>query len=309
MLFLLHGKDTFRSKRKLSEIIQGYEEQNKSGINLQYIDLSKEDFEFFRNRFFTRSMFNEKKLFILKQAFANNVFQMSFLASKERFLASPNLLVFYERGVVDKKTTLFKFLKAKAQQEEFEPLKKEYLASWAEKEFNGLGVKISASGMRLLISAVGSDLWRLHNEIQKLASWSSGMTKPISAEDVQKMVKTSTKKDIFKTVDAIAAKKKGEALIHLRNHLEKGDSPFYLLTMLAWQFSNLLAMKERVEKNKNTGTLGWHPYVMQKCLRLCKMFSFEELKNTYNEISNMDLKIKTGQIDPEFALEILIAKI
>ena len=286
-------------------------------------------------------MFNEKKLFILKQAFENQNFQISFLASKERFLASPNLLVFYERGVVDKKTTLFKFLKAKAQQEEFEPLKNEYLAIWAEKEFNSFGVKISASGMRLLISATGSDLWRLHNEIQKLVCWKGGQwekgqedkevfdknkgnyglprrclvkagkgtTKSISAEDVQKMVKTSIKKDIFKTIDAIAAKKKGEALIHLRNHLEKGDSPFYLLSMLAWQFSNLLAMKERVEKNKNTGTLGWHPYVMQKCLRLCEMFSFEELKNTYNEISNMDLKIKTGQIDPEFALEILIAKI
>jgi len=49
-------------------------------------------------------------------------------------------------------------------------------------------------------------------------------------------------------------------------------------------------------------------FVVQKILVLAQKFSFEELKNMYQKIFQIDVKIKTGKIDPQTALEIFISE-
>ena len=69
MIFFLYGQDVYRSRAKLREIIEHYKKARKSGLNLKVFDFKKADFQDFKDVIRSVSMFNEKKLIILKNAF------------------------------------------------------------------------------------------------------------------------------------------------------------------------------------------------------------------------------------------------
>ena len=126
------------------------------------------------------------------------------------------------------------------------------------------------------------------------------------------MVKPNIENDIFKTIDALASKNKKLALSLLHKHLDNGDFPLYLLSMIAYQFRNLLTIKE-LQSTQSYATIakksGLHPFVVQKSYYLCNQFSVEQLKKIYQRIFQVDLDIKTGKIEAETALDLLLAEI
>lgn len=312
MIFFLYGEDTFRSLRKLREIKKGYREKNESGLNLREIDLEKKGFPVLRGQFRACSMFSEKKLFVLRRPFADPSFGKKFLEEKERFLKDPNILVFFKRGEPEKETPLFNFLKEEAETQHFVPLEDRELQGWVRKEAEKHGLLISASKADLLIERVGQDLWALHTALAKTASYKDageGRKKRVREKEIRLLTKPNLEKDIFKTVDAIAGGEKGKALNLLASHLEEGDSPLYVLSMIGWQTTRLLAVKEKKRKGEDPRDLGWHSYVIRKSSRLARQFSLNSLTRFHDKILELDVKSKRGEVSPELALDLLVAEI
>jgi DNA polymerase-3 subunit delta len=83
--------------------------------------------------------------------------------------------------------------------------------------------------------------------------------------------------------------------------------------MIAYQFRNLLIIKELQDAKKPYALVvkksGLHPFVAQKSYYLCNQFSFEKLKKIYLKIFQIDSDIKTGKIESETALDLLLAEI
>ncbi len=174
-----------------------------------------------------------------------------------------------------------------------------------------MGAKINLDALDLLLNYAGSDLWRLSEEIKKLANYKVGGV--IKKDDVELQVRPRIELDIFKTIDALAAKNKPAALALLHKHLNSGEVPLYLLSMIAYQFKNLLIVKELAQKGLMYASIvnksGLHPFVVKKTYYACNQFSFEELKKIYQSIFKIDQEIKTGQIEAETALDLLVAGI
>ena len=99
------------------------------------------------------------------------------------------------------------------------------------------------------------------------------------------------------------SKNKKQALDLFHKHLDNGDNSLYLFSMIAYQFRNLLIIKENSKKS------GLHPFVVQKSIYLCRQFTMDQLKKIYQKIFQIDLDIKTGKIEPELALDLLLAEI
>jgi DNA polymerase-3 subunit delta len=162
-----------------------------------------------------------------------------------------------------------------------------------------------------LAEFVGNDLWQMENEIKKLISFKGG--KIIKKEDVEILVKSRIETDIFETIDSLALKNKRKALELIHKHLEKGDSPLYLLSMINFQFRNLLIIKDLIEKGRPYYTFQkitqLHPFVIKKSYSQSQRFSLQELKKIYQKIFQVDLNIKTGKLDPQTALDLFIAEI
>lgn len=326
MILFLYGQDTYRSRQKLNEIIEHYKKIHKSGLNLRYFDLKTADYQSFKEEIQSASMFREKKLVVLKNAINNENFKTNFLKYPKKFVVSKNIILFYEEGEISEKDKLFKFLEKYGKSQEFKLLEGQKLKIWAKNEFDNWGVKINSLALEKLVNFVGNNLWQLSNEIKKLIAYKN---KPVFAKtptgkqkieekDVELLVRPKIETDVFKTIDAIAAKNKKTALKLIHQHLEKGDSPLYLLSMVNFQFRNLLIIKSRDQSSNDIQTMGiikmaqelkLHPFVIKKSLWQARKFSFEELKKIYQKIFQIDLNIKTGRLDPQIALDLLIAEI
>jgi len=310
MLIFLYGTDTYRSRKKLNELIERYKKIHKTGLNFKFFDLKEKNFQDFREVFRIKSMFKEKKLLILENASVNKDFQEKFLAVKKDFLNSEDIILFYESKNISR-DKFFNFLKNNAKCQEFQPLNSQKLKDWAKNEFEKIGARINPKALEELIDFAGNDLWRLSNEIKKLAAFRKNGI--IETKDIELLTRPNIETDIFKTIDAIAQKNKKQALKLISEHLGKGDSPLYLLSMINYQFRNLLVVKDLVEKHKQYDVIlkksGFHPFVVKKSYFQCRKFSFQELKKIYQKIFQIDFQIKTGKIDPQIALDLFILEI
>jgi len=311
VIIFLHGADSCRSRQKLSEIISHYKNSRKSGLNLISFDAHAADFSDFYNHFKVSSMFAEKKLVIVKNVFVNKKFQEDFLEKVSAFEQMGDVVVVYEGQEVDQRLKLFKTLAKECKTQEFSLLDTKQTKIWARTEFDRLGVKANLDAVDTLVGYVGNDLWRMSSEIKKLADYKNNGL--VRKEDVEKLVAPRIENEIFKTIDALASKNKKQAMELMQRHLDGGDEPLYLLSMLAYQFRTMLVIKELAEKgfmyNSIVQKSGFHPFVVKKNYFACRQFSLIELKNIYRKIFRIDADIKTGKIDSEVALTTFISSI
>jgi len=254
MLLFLFGPDTYRSHRKAREIIETFQKIHNSSLNLAELDCARAELADLKGILQTVSMFPEKKLVVLHNPFSNAQFTEASAEFKKLLeQASKDIVVFVQEGPCKKTTALFKFLQKNARVQEFALLGGARLIAWIQKEFQQYDVTISKILAEQLARGVGSDLWQLSNEIKKLAAFQKSSGK-LKASDIHMLVRTNAEGDIFATIDAIAQKNKKQALGLLYRHLQKGDSPYYLFTMLTYQFRTI----ERSCRSKTWGKGKFH---------------------------------------------------
>lgn len=299
MIIFLYGEDSYRLKEKLNEIVLGYKKIHKSGLNLIKIDAKDKGLETLTDNLRIASMFAEKKLAILINVFSSQNIQDNFLKELKALEESKDIIVVCEEEKIDQRNKLFKALQKEVKCQEFNFLKGASLRKWLSQKIESLGIKINPDAEDLLLTFAGNDLWRLSNEIKKLADYKKGSA--INRADVLLHVRPKIEVDIFKTIDALASKNKKLALSLLHKHLDNGDNSLYLLSMIAYQFKNLLIIKE------NPKNSGLPFFVVQKTSYLCSQFTMEQLKKIYRKIFQIDSDIKTGKVDPETALDMLVA--
>jgi len=309
MIIFLYGKDTYRSKQKLQDIVESYQKIHKSGLNLKCFDGDDFNIDSLRDGIQQASMFEEKKLIVLRNVFGvkDEEKLLDFLKSVRK---SEDIILVYEEKV-KKDNPLYRFLKKQAKCQEFSLLEDSKLKIWLKKELSKYNIEISQEALIRLVNSAGNDLWQQGNEIKKLVNFRKGGR--IEVGDVDLLVRPRIEADIFKTIDAMAQKNRKQALFLLHKHLEKGDNPLYLLSMISFQFRNLLIVKSLMEKNTPYYSIvkksELHPFIVRKSYSQAGGFTFPELKKIYQRIFEVDLGIKTGRVNPEAGLDLLITEI
>lgn len=309
MTYFLYGQDTYRLKQKLAEIIEIYRQKNKNCFNLKFFEGDKLIYRDFQDEFQQMPMFKEKKLMVLKNALANTAFKELFLKNAKRFIESNDIVVFYEDKEPPAKDVLVKLLIKEGRSQEFSLLSGAKLKLWVNKEFAKFGVQADSRAIDKLLEFLGNDLWQISNEIKKIAAFKKNSSTPLQVAEVAALIKPKIETDIFKTIDAIAQKNKEQALVLLHKHLEKGDAPLYLFSMINFQFRNILIVRDLMEKGSTLNQLKLHPFVIRKSQQQAQKFTLEELKRIYRKIFKADFNIKTGKIEAQTALDLLIAEI
>lgn len=312
MIYLLYGEDTYRSRQKLNQIKEEFSKKDSGSLNL--ISLAGEDLDLARFRLETSSLpfLSEKRLVIVENLFLRGLKE----TIKEIIDFLPHLpetadLVFYEQDKLDEKfINLFKKI---GQVFKFNLLEGDSLARWIEEEVKREGGKIERAAVDRLAIYVGNDLWQMSNEIKKLIAFKYEDDKKepvILQEDVGLLTKANFNATIFNLIDALGNKNSRKTLSLLVKFLETGEAELSILGMITYQFRNLLIIKDLVSQGLSFEAMikktHLHPFVVRKTIRQSKNFSQEELKKIYQKLLDCDLAIKTGQVEPDLALELLV---
>lgn len=318
MFIFLYGEDTFRSRRKLNELIERHKTIYQSGLNFirlpnRQAGPAEFDFDSFKESIRTTPMFQEKKLVVLENIFAGGAAGQVFEYLEScKFKDDQGTIIFFEEGkLIDKGNLLKEFAKKPNLQQEFQPLSGLKLLNWVKTEISQRGGKIEEPALKKLVDFIGNNLWLMNNEINKILTYKTN--KIIKTEDIDLLVNGKIDNNIFKTIDALGQQNKKLAIALIQKHLNQGDSEIYLLTMIVHQFRNLIRIKDPALKNLPSNALikktGIHPFVLQKSYYQAKNFTLEQLKKIYQNLLNTEIAIKTGKIDPRTALEMMIMEI
>jgi DNA polymerase-3 subunit delta len=329
MVYFFYGADSYRLRQKVKSVIDGYQTKHKSGLNLARFDFDKAgSFDKFKNFVESVSMFSEKKLAIIEnlffgqkdevEKFTDYLRKGAILKDQERFVVIEQELEKNEERKSEQKyilkdaKDLFKKLTGKeVKNEEFDWLSGIKLENWIKDKVATSESKIDQATIKKLAAFVGADLWQMAGEIDKLAAYKKEGI--INEKDVDELVKSKLESNIFNTIDALAARNKKTALDLLHRHLAEGESEIYLLTMLVYQFRNLLLVKSEMERGTQFQSLGktikLHPFVLRKSFEQSKGFTLSVLKRIYERLLELDMSIKSGRIEPQVALDLVVGEI
>ncbi len=162
-----------------------------------------------------------------------------------------------------------------------------------------------------LATITGNDLRRADNELIKLVSYVN-QERPITEDDVALLTPYVAEARLFDMVDALA-EGRANAALHMLHRLlmEKDNDPFKLYGMIVRQFRLLLTVKEYLvaggAPKQMAGALGMKPFVADKTARQARAFTLAQLEQIYRSLLDYDIRMKTGRIEPQLALDLLVA--
>lgn len=315
MIFFLCGEDTYRLRQKLNLIKNKFLSKDKSGLNLVELDGTKILYQDLRKELSASPFLCDKKLIVVENLLAKNKSSKLFEELND-FIKSKKIpefifIIFVEEGKPDARKTIFKTLKNNSETQEFNPLAGYQINQWIASEVKARGAEIDSRAVNQLVVFVGSDLWQLSNEIDKLISYN----KKITTENVNLLVSAKADDNIFRLMDAISSKDKKTALGLIREQLQDaGNDINYLISMMVRQFRILIQVKSfagnsQIPIRQVAAALKLHPFVAKKTLEQSVNFKIGELKNIYSKLMDIEYKQKTSQAEPAVLLDLLIAEI
>ena len=186
------------------------------------------------------------------------------------------------------------------------------LEKWIAQRAKELGGAINPAAAHVLAESIGSDLWALDSELQKLLTYTAG--RPVGQEEVRLLVAQVREANIFALIDAVMASRPGPALGLTHQLLDGGTSPSHLLVMLARQMRLLLQAKDLmgrgVAPQALADALGFKsPWPAKKLAQQAEGYSYLRLGAIHRRLVEEDLALKTGKRTPEVGLDLLVMEL
>jgi len=329
LLYILSGQDGFSLAQSLEEIKRGIGDGVAVATNTTTLGGRQITLEQLRTACETAPFLAERRLVIVKglldrfeakgksrrrkktTSAANQQDEYKSMGAYIAGIPDSTILVLVEDRIRSN-NPLFGELAAKAEVRAFPFLRDAKLRQWIQKRVADEGGGITPQAMALLTKLVGSNLWIMASEINKLILFTSG--RRIEEEDVRTVVSRAEQASAFTMVDAILEFKAGEAERLLQQLLQGGAAPAYLLVVLTRQVQRVVRAKElgsqRISKIEIQRRLGLtSEFALRKTLEQASRYPMERLKQVYRKLLEADLSIKTGRYGGELTLNILIAEL
>jgi len=320
MVILLYGKDTFRSREKLSKMKQKFSrDRDQQGMNLVKLDAENTEPGEIEEQIFASPFLSEKRMVIVENLIASDHEDLEERLLKkikdDQIPDSTNLIIWEGEVDPNKKVSkkLLNELKQKKFSDKFEKFEGQKLRAWVDNKIEDLGGEIDSQALNYLVRHVGNDMWRLNNLAHQLVSFTNKNI--IQKEDLDLFIKEDVDNDIFNLIDAIVEKKPKQVYNMIREQYREGNDAHYLYAMILRQFRIMYKIKDAIERGKNpagknfASKMNLHPYVLKKTKPVAKKYSLQQLKRIYHRLSEIDEKIKTSSQDETLLLDVFVGKL
>ena len=230
------------------------------------------------------------------------------------YLASPNettCFVFNENEV-DKRSKLFKTVQSKGYAADFAVQDEATLKRWVAGVLAKDGKRITENTVQLLLLKTGTDMDNIQMELEKLVCYCMEK-EAITDADVEAVCTTRISNHIFDMINAIADKRKKQALELYYDLLALKEPPMRILFLIARQCNMLLQAKElksRGYDNRTVGSrLGVPPFIAGKYLTQASRFSAAALRKAVKQCVEAEEAVKSGRMNDMMSVEILILSV
>lgn len=219
-------------------------------------------------------------------------------------------LLFVEESV-DKRGKLYKAVAKEGYAVEMKPLSDKDMIRFLVGESKKSGVILSEKGADYFFRAVGGSMENLVLELEKLVAY-KGKGGEVDVADVDAICTKSLELRVFDLVDAMAVKNAQLALDIYRNLLQRKESPIMVLAMLYRQFRMIFQCKTLADAGASQREIaektGIRDFLVRGSLKQGGRFTADGLKAAMKECLLTDVDIKSGKINGDLAVEMVLLK-
>lgn len=221
-------------------------------------------------------------------------------------------IIFYE--FIDKPKKLnqtIKYLLKFSKIESFPLLRFGQLDSKIKELAKGHNVYLSSSQLETLAAISDGRLSIADNILKQLSVYLEGQsTKTITDQEFYDIAGFDVSGTIFSFVEALAHGNAHKSHSLLNKLITAGESEIYVLTMIVWQYRQLIIAKAMLDAGRSRTQIsteaGIRLFALDKTLSLLDRYSLDKLKKIYARLLDAEISIKSGRTDPKTLLDLLV---
>ncbi len=298
------GPNSFAAREKLKELRNQFVRE-QGDFALEQFDGEETSFDKVREALQSAPFLAPKKMVILIAPNAIKEYKEQYETVLNDIPETTDVVV-YEPSP-DKRTAYYKFLKKQKHYYGFENPDEHSLATWLVEEAKNNDGTITLADARYVISRVGTIQYALKNELDKLLSYNTTITR----SSIDLLTEPSPKTTIFELLEAAFSGNTQRAMSIYAEQRQLKVEPQQIIAMLAWQL-HILALIATAG-SRSDGEIAqaskMSPYVISKSRPLLKTVGASRLKTLISELTQLDYKGKTSAIDVDRGLQTYLATI
>lgn len=257
----------------------------------------------------TYPFFSERRLIVLDKTGILKTGKDAFVSLMQEMPETTHMVICEPE--VDKRTKVYKWIKKNGYVAEF--LKKKqtekvllrFVTALLAKEKK----KIRESTAHYFLEKVGDDMFQIKNEAEKLIAYAGDATE-ITRADVDAVSSEEAQDKIFALVDAIALGEKSSALACYNDLILRKEPPLHILFLVIRQYRILSVIGDmrtlRKPDDAIAKTAGIPAFALRKNERQLRSYSKGKLLHCLEQCVQVEEEIKTGQIDAQIGVEMLL---
>lgn len=309
MVYLLYGTVDYLINKTIDQIIN----DNKiDTFNVNKYDLTNTLLSQIINDASSMSLFGDKKLIIVNSAYiftsSTKKYLEQDLKSLENYLNNINIntiLIFVVNDAkLDERKKITKLIDKNGEIVECNNIDNITMIKDLLSDY-----QMSDSDIKYLLERVGDNSTLLNTEIEKIKIYKD-TDKNITKEDIDLLTTKSLEVNNFKLIDAIINGDKLTALNLYQERIKLNEEPIAIIVTLANQIRIMYQVKQLYldgyTENNIASILKIHPYRVKLANQNAKKYDADTLLTYLKKLADLDIDIKTGQIDKTLGLELLI---
>ena len=225
------------------------------------------------------------------------------------FRPTDAVILFVRRGK-GRETPFAKLFVAKDRCVSFDPLSEDRAEDMVKILCAQRGVRLDRPEAYQLVSMVGTDAYRLENEVSKLCDY-VGNGGAITADILKFVVTPSVEYEVFPMLNALLAGNKKVALRMLTDAMKDGqENPLKVAAFLEGRLKQMLIAREMQEEKRPRPeiikAMGGNPKAAEIALKNAQKYPLPKLKNAVAAFARINADMKSGVLNESDALLLAI---
>lgn len=316
MIYVIYGEERFLMNKKLEALKKEYR-CNEENMNISTYRATDSSMEEVFEDLTTPPFFTEKKMVVLK----NPYFLTSKKAKKENnddrlfleYLKRDNddtiFVIYHDVKDFDERKKIVKELRKCSTFFEIDKVNHYKLKDTTRQAITRREAVIDDDAIDLLLSRVGNNLEEVSREVEKLCLY----TKHIDIHAVDILVTKPLEENVFQLTSALLNKERQKMFSIYQDLLVLNEEPVKLIVLIANQMRLLYQVKLLDRKGYTdkeiASILAVNPYRLKYVRQEGKEFDVQQLLQCLDQLSTLDIKIKTGKVDKQLGLELFMLKV
>lgn len=316
MLYILFGEQSYSIQKSIKKIAKNFLETIDE-MNFVRLDASEVSFIEMLDEISSSPLGYDKKVISIENC--------SFLAKETksikedkdykellsllRSLTEDTVVIFsiYEKNI-DTKGELYKIVNESGKVMSLESVSegkwKEYVQAYIDK----YNINIDVDALNELAKRTEADFALFRNTMDKLTLY----TDHITYNDINLMVLKPLEENVFLIYNSLINKKSDDAIKIYRDLMAQNVEPITIVSTLAKQFRLLHEVKyltkQRMKNTEVASLLNIKDTRASILMRQSYNIDDIKIQNTLEELYQLDLQIKSGQVDRYYAFELFLIK-